>query len=384
MKARRAAAVTPPLAATQPKTWELLRLDDVYTVSAARDALFVEALVEHTRWHLDRNPTYRAICAHGAFVPERDLATIADLRRLPAIGADVPKVCDLVTLRDVDYFTVSSSGTGGARTTIPLDLETVLRMWRMGEACFDADALRADEPVDYVILAPDPQASPGHGNAQFFQALTEAAPARTITYGLVADGRGGLQLASEQAGAALVRAAAAGRPVRVLGLPALVTALAETFAHGPVTCADGSLVLTGAGWKRDTAVAIPKADLRRLIGRAWGIPDARVRDLYGMTEHAVHYLECRAHRFHPPAFARVRIVDPLSGAAVPDGEEGVVHLINPGFSTMPLHSLVTADVGRACGPCPCGRATPAFEVARRGGTSRFRGCAATTLERIAS
>lgn len=384
MRARRTRAVTPPLAAVHPRTWELLRLDSIYESSHDRDALFVDAVRENTQWHFDRNHAYRAFCEHRGFLPQRDLERIEDLDRLPPLAADVLKVFDLVTLRHVSFFTVTSSGTGGRRTTIPLDLETVLRMWRMGEATFDADRLRSEEPVDYVVLAPDPGASPDHGNAQFFHALTDAAPVREIVYGLVPDDRGGFRLDVERAAGQLTRCATAGRPVRVLGLPALLVTLAERFAGGPITLPEQSLVLTGAGWKKAADVALPKSDVRRLLAEVWGVPATRVRDLYGMTEHAVHYLECREHRFHAPVFARARVVDPLSGAQVPDGTEGVLHLINPGFTTLPVHSLLTADVGRACGRCSCGRMTPSFEIMRRGGTSRFRGCAATTLERIAS
>ena len=384
MKARRDRAVTPPLAAAHARTWELLRLDAIYEPSAERDALFVDAMRENTRWHAERNPAYRAFCEHHRFSPERDLQTLDGLDRLPPLAADVFKAFDLVTLRHIDFFTVASSGTGGRRTTIPLDLETVLRMWAMGESSFDADSLRSEERVDYVVLTPDPNATPAHGNAQFFHALTEAAPVREIVHALLPDGAGGFRLDLDRAAAHLARAAAAGRPVRVLGLPALVVRLAERFADGPIALADGSLVLTGAGWKKDAHTALPKPAVRQLIEEAWGLPADRVRDLYGMTEHAVHYLECREHRFHAPVFARVRVVDPLTGRQVPDGTEGVVHLLNPGFTTLPVQSLLTADVGRALGRCGCGRATPAFEVLRRGGTSQFRGCAATTLERIAS
>jgi Acyl-protein synthetase, LuxE len=384
MRTRRTRAAAPPLAALHPRTWELLRLESIYEPSAARDALFVEAVRENTRWHLDRNPAYRMFCEYRHFDLDRDLQSIQDLDRLPALGADVVKTCNLVTLRHVNYFTVASSGTGGRPTTIPLDLETVLRMWTMGEASFAEEGLRSEEPVDYAILAPDPQWASGHGNAQFFHALTEAAPAREVVYGLVLDDKGSWRVDLARAADHLTRWAAAGRPVRVLGVPALVVKLAERFVGGPIRLADDSLVLTGTGWKKDVHMALPKADVRALLQQVWGVSPERIRDLYGMTEHAVHYLECRAHRFHAPVFARARVVDPLTGVAVQDGREGVLHLVNPGFTTLPVQSLVTSDVGRAWGACGCGRRTPSFEIIGRGGTSHFRGCAATTLERVAS
>jgi len=378
MKRRRAA--NPPLRDAHPDTWALLGLESIYELSPERDALFVSALREITRWHLDRNPVYRDYCRALSFDLERDLHHPEDL---PPLSADVFKSYDLTTLRQVDYFTVSSSGTGGRRTTIPLDLETVMRMWAMGEASFEEEGLATEVPVDYVVLAPDPALSPDHGNAHFFAALMEAAPARETVFALVPDA-GGLRLDTEAAGRKIERSAAAGRVVRIIGLPSLIARLAETFESGPVRLDLESLVLTGGGWKKKTRGALPKESFRALVGRAWGVPSHRVRDLYGMTEHAVHYVECREHRFHAPVYSRVRVVDPLSGAVVENGREGVLHLLNPGFTTLPFQSLRTADVGRGADPCPCGRRAPAFEVVGRGGTSLYRGCAATTLERLTS
>jgi len=381
MKRRaRARLSTPPLLKTHADTWALLDLQSIYEPSPERDSLFVSALRENTRWHLDRNPAYRAFCESSSFEPERDLERPEDL---PPLSAEVFKSFDLTTLRQVDYFTISSSGTGGKRTTIPLDLETVMRMLVMGESSFEEESFLSEEPVDYLIFAPDPAVSPGHGNAHFFTALTEAAPARETFFALVPESGGRLRLDAAAAASHLARCAAAGRIVRVIGLPALIARAAEGFTRGPIRLPAGSLVLTGGGWKGETRAALSKESFRELLESAWGVPPDRVRDLYGMTEHAVHYIECREHRFHAPVYARVRIVDPLTGVPMDDGSEGVLHLINPGFTTMPFQSLLTADNGRAAGPCLCGRRTFAFEVLGRGGTSRFRGCAATTLEQTA-
>ncbi len=381
MRARRRVNIAdPPLLEAHRDTWALLRLDSIHEPSEEREALFLSALREITNWHLERNPPYRAYCESLSFELDRDLERPEDL---PALSGEVFKSFDLTTLRRVDYFTVSSSGTGGRKTTIPLDLETLLRMWAMGESSFDEEGLVSDEPVDYVIFAPDPALVPDHGNAHFFTALKQAATARETFFALAPDDRGSYRLDLEATANHLARSAATEGPVRILGLPALIARAAESFEGGPLPLSKGSLVLTGGGWKGETRAVLSKESFRKLLERAWSIPSDRVRDLYGMTEHAVHYVECREHRFHAPIYSRVRIVDPLSGAPLEVGSEGVLHLINPGFTTMPFQSLLTADVGRACGPCPCGRRTPAFEVLGRGGTSRFRGCAATTLERMA-
>lgn len=369
-----------PLEREHPSTWALLRLEQIHQPSPERDRMFASAMREIASWHYARNSVYRAWCEAHAFSPVQQSTDAESLERLPALSAAVFKEKDLSTEHRVTRFEVSSSGTGGSATRLPLDLESVMRMWAMGRASLEEEALFSDRAVDYVVLAPDPRSHSGHGNAQFFSALMRAAPARAVCYGLGSE-RGALTLERERTSEHLRRCAAAQRQVRLLGLPALLSRLAQEFLEEPVRLPTGSLVLTGAGWKREADAAIPKPAFRALMARAFGVADECVRDLYGMTEHAVHYVECREHRFHAPVFARVLVVDPLSREPVAPGETGLLQLQSPGITTLPVHSLLTSDVGRFV-PCPCPRATPAFEVTGRGGTTRHRGCAVSTLERL--
>ncbi len=368
----------PPLRREHAHTWDLIGQEDIYRIGGGRDQLFALAMREICSWHFERNSLYRSLCRREGFEP----ADPAGPERVPILAAEVFKHFDLSTLRGPECLHLSSSGTSGRGTTIALDHETLGRMWAMGLATARAEGIVTDDPVHHVLLAPSPAASTRHGNAHFFASLATFAPARETLYALTEGPQGELRLDTAAVVSALERFSAAGEPVRLIGLPALMARLARACPPGHVSLAPQSLVLTGGGWKAEAAAALPKEAFRELIERAWGVPDHRIRDLYGMTEHAVHYLECRRHRFHPPLFARVRILDPLTREPLPAGSEGVLHLLNPGFTTMPLHSLLTADVGRFVDRCSCGRGTPAFEVRGRGGTTRYRGCAATTLARV--
>jgi hypothetical protein len=372
----------PPFLHRHRATWSLLSLKAIYEVEDSRQELFLAAMRENTTWHFGRNQAYRRFCESFEFNPERDLNILKDLERLPALWVELSKEFDLATLHGPELMVVSSSGTSGRKTKITLDAETVIRMWVMGRTCFEEEGLVSKESVGYVVFAPDPAYTAELGNSHFFSLLTEFAPAQEIVYALVPDGERRLRLEVAKVIEALRYFLTSGKSVRLIGLPMLMATAARNTPRGEVRLDRESLVLTGGGWKGEGDQPLPKDTFRELLKDAWGIPPERIRDLYGMTEHAVHYLECSEHRFHPPVFSQVRIVDPLTRQPLPEGALGVLHLINPGFTTMPFGSILTADVGRMVGTCPCKRRTPAFEVLGRGGNAPHTGCAAATFGRL--
>ncbi|MEK6744132.1 MAG: hypothetical protein AABZ15_10995 [Nitrospirota bacterium] len=369
-----------PLSEAHPFTWKLLGQSPLYEIGELNDDMYAAAMKENTIWHYEKNETYRAYCCHLKFDP-RDLLESADIGRIPALSADLFKHFDLSGPHAPGALTVSSSGTSGRPTTLSLDEETIIRMWKMGRATFEAEGLVSLSPVHYLIFSADPKRSPHYGNSLFFSSLVEFAPAMDVTYAVEPASDGVFRLNHTKAIELLQRASGAGEPVRIIGLPALISSFAFDAPPGQVRLNPESLVLTGAGWKTNMHTAMSKTEFRDLLCQIWGLSHDRVRDLYGMTEHAVHYLDCPEHHFHAPIFSRVSIIDPLTCRPVREGEPGVIHLMNPGFTSMPLQSLKTADVGRTV-LCACGRKTPAFELIGRGGRSRFRGCAATTLDRV--
>lgn len=372
----------PPFLNEHPAVWRLLKTAPLYHISDESERIFFDAMKENTLWHYNNNSGYRSFCESRDFIPGNDLAEPDDLSKIPSIFVDIFKENDLATLNDPELFQVSSSGTGGKKTTISLDTETVMRMWVMARAAFKNDDLISDEPVNYVIFAPDPSLSAGHGNAHFFSSIMEFAPAKKIVYALTSDGNGGYRLDMQAIRKAFNKFYSGDIPVRMIGLPALIAKAANELLSGRMTMPKGTLVFTGGGWKGAAHEKIPKNSFRGLLLAAWGIPNQNIRDLYGMTEHAVHYLECSKHNFHAPVYSRVNIVDPLTNKPVAKGENGAIGLVNPGFTTMPFQSIMTADIGTFIRECGCGRGTDAFKVVGRSKKTDYRGCAATTLERV--
>ena len=62
---------------------------------------------------------------------------------------------------------------------------------------------------------------------------------------------------------------------------------------------------------------------------AFGVPEHRIRDGYGMAEHSAPYFECKKHQLHVPVFNHLIIRDPETMDVLPPGEVGILELISP-------------------------------------------------------
>lgn len=95
---------------------------------------------------------------------------------------------------------------------------------------------------------------------------------------------------------------------------------------------------------------------RGRIEQSWG---ARVIDHYGLTEVGPVSFEC----WDAPGFLHLNegeyiceVLDPATGAAVPDGQSGELVVTNLGRTASPVIRYRTGDiVVRRSEPCPCGR-----------------------------
>ncbi|HEY0640567.1 MAG TPA: AMP-binding protein [Pseudonocardiaceae bacterium] len=93
---------------------------------------------------------------------------------------------------------------------------------------------------------------------------------------------------------------------------------------------------------------------RSTLRAAFGAP---VRDQYGMREVGTIAAECAEGSYHLECERLwVEVVDPATGAPVPDGAEGELVVTNLLAEAMPLLRYRTGDLGAlGTGPCGCGR-----------------------------
>ena len=125
---------------------------------------------------------------------------------------------------------------------------------------------------------------------------------------------------------------------------------------------------------------MPRAELYAAIEERLGVPSARIVNQYGMTELGSQFYDsvlrfpATERRKLGPPWARVRLVDPATGEDVPDGEAGMIVVVDLA-NTGSVLALETADLGRRVGD--------GFEVLgpRRG--AEARGCSIAADEMLA-
>jgi hypothetical protein len=136
-------------------------------------------------------------------------------------------------------------------------------------------------------------------------------------------------------------------------------------------------VLHSGGWKRLEQQAVTKDVFIREVAAAFGCPEDRIIDYYGMVENVgVVYPDCERGYKHVPAFAEVMVRDPLRLAPAPPGHQGLVQVCSVLPTSFPGFLLLTDDMGEIVGHdgCGCGRRGTYFRFLRRVPKVEMRGC----------
>lgn len=377
-----------PSATASPALEQLMLAPDVYRLTPEKDRLFLDAMRSAIAHHRAASPFYAALCAHKG-VTEADLRTLADLAAVPHVFVNVLKHHELLSVpREEVALHLTSSGTGGQKSQVFFDEGSRDRGLFMIDRAFDDYGLYDREtPANYVIFAHEPEHAGTRGTAYTDHYITKFAPVREGYFALRWDAATqDWVFRVEETNARLEAYAATGAPLRILGFPAFLHRVVQhRKQHGlpDLSFGDRSFVLTGGGWKTSEKEAIPKAAFIEEGARALGIPAANFRDGYGLVEHGVPYLECAAHRFHVPHFARAVARDAGTLAPLPAGEAGFLNLITPYMLSMPSISLLTADLAAVRYDCPCGSNTGWIELQGRLGTRKNKGCAITAASLLA-
>ncbi len=337
--------------------------------TAGSDKLFVEAVAENVRHHIARCPAYRAILEEANFSPE-ELKTAEDLARLPVLPTLYLKRNRLLSVGEKKMLLkVTSSGTGGKKSLVGFDLKTLWRELKMVVRIANYHKLWSVRPTRYVILGYHPRRGQSLGAAKSAYGFTFFAPAMSRVYALEwADGEYRLDLGRIKR--ALEKYEKGHLPVRTMGFPAYTYfLLREMKEEGlKVRLPKGSLVCLGGGWKQFYAERVDKEAFYALTEEVLGVDRDHVVEFFGAVEHPILYTDCRAHHFHVPVYGRVIIRDVDTLAPLGYGKLGLVNLLTPAISSMPLTSVLTDDIGILHEEaCPCGCTSPWLEIVGRVG-----------------
>jgi len=325
---------------------ELLQRPPYGIPAAEKSILLEQGLAELRRHHEEHCPGYRdyaawwdAVYGPGVpFLPVRLFKT----ERLQSIPDDEV------------YRVLTSSGTGGDVSRVPLDRATARLQSKVLTHLMTDFLGRERRPMVIVDAAPQ--------SGQALSARTAA------SVGLAGFGRDHFYLLDDRDGLPAWLEKHAGQPVLVSGFTSSVW---EHLAHGPRL--EGAIVVHGGGWKKlaDRAVA-PDIFKQTLLDR--GV--SRVHNYYGMAEQVGSiFVECEHGCLHAPSYADVLIRDPLDPRRTTEGW-GAVQLVSLLPRSCPGHSLLSEDEGRILGvdDCPCGRLGTRFEIRGRLPRAEVRGC----------
>ncbi|HEX8114933.1 MAG TPA: hypothetical protein VF516_44690 [Kofleriaceae bacterium] len=317
---------------------QLLAAPDPYAaLTPDDDARFAAAMAECDAHHRARNPRYAQLW-HG---DER-----------PVVPVGLFKRADLATPVDDEGVWLTSSGTGSGTATRVFFDRTSMERIRRGMLQIFVHARFVDfQPSNFLLLSPDPASGAHPGYATTFEKFTGCAPVRERVFAVDAAGR----FQPEIALAALRRWAEGSAPVFLFGLTVFFEQLATCTAE-PIRQRAHVRGLTGGGWK-GLAKQLERGQIIERLGALLSPPGLDIRDLFGLTEHPLHYISCPRGRFHLPKLARATILGETGEPAAP-GEPGLIRLQCPLFASLPSHDLLTEDRGAWGDDCPCGEPLP--------------------------
>ncbi len=265
-----------------------------------------------------------------------DLATATRAAEVPAVPCDVFRLTRVATHPvedDVAVFRTSGTSQGreargehALRTTATYELGA--RLW--AERLLWPDTTRLRAIVLASPLAEQPDSSLGFMLDRFATLL----------------GGGSFHLRSgalDAAGVAAATAAArdADEPALVLATSFALVHLLDAQSGLDLRLPPGSRVMQTGGFKGRSREVAPD-ELRAAVSAAFAVPEVQVIGEYGMTELSSQLYEttlaaalgkwpaneARHGVYAAPPWVRVTAVDPITLAALPDGEIGIARLVD--------------------------------------------------------
>lgn len=353
-------------------------------------SFYLNATKRRINYFLKYSPEYRAICDDAGF-RLRDLQGPKDLHKIPVIPTLYFKR-NKIGISRCPALEVTSSGTGGAVSRCRYTPGELCLLAAMAFHLGRAHRLFSMRPVHYIMLGYQPVKENKSVISKTAYLSSWYAPAVSRTYALQyhrgkreGDGvHGAYKLNMQEILGQLMRFATGKRPVRLVGFPSYTFFLLRMMQQEHLEChlPRGSMVLLGGGWKQFSEEEIPKEELYNLIWEILGVEKGQVHEFFGAAEHPVLYCSCRNHHFHVPVYGKVLIRDVRTMKVLPKGRPGLVNLMTPIGSDIPLMSVMTDDIGvlRRGEDCGCGIKSDYLELLGRAKARGVKTCAAGAID----
>lgn len=310
--------------------------------------LFTQAMQQADAWHKARNANYAKL-----WVGEQR----------PSIPVGLFKKLDLATSVGQEGQWLSSSGTGKTGATeVFFDKGSMQRITQGMLALFIENGFYSSQPARFLLLSPNPQLGDFPGYATAFLKFTAAAPNKALVFTVNPDAVFDAELAIKT----LTTWAQEPEPIFIFGLTVFFEQLALALQQ-PIEFKQPIKGITGGGWKGLTKT-MERGQILQRLAQNLQTPMLDIRDMYGMTEHPLHYLSCPLGYFHQPVYSRF-FVQGANQQQLEAGEQGLIRLQNPFFASIPAHDIVTEDLGCIGEHCDCGNTQPYLKFLGRATTN---------------
>lgn len=293
------------------------------------------------------NQPFQSLCRSRAVSPD----TLRNWTEIPAVPTAAFKELEVTCLpefaRSVVFY--SSGTTGASRGRHFHSLESLAVYRQSALPWFKAHVLGEDrdaapegneelrDPIGgaapaFLALTPPAAVVPHSSLVFMLDAAVREFGARDSVFAGRLDATQAWELDGDRVLFALRKSMCANRPLCLLGTAYNFVQLLDFLAAGNIRyrLAAGSRILETGGYKGRTRV-VPKPELHALLTRHLGIPATRIGCEYGMCELSSQAYDQPGGAQRPlsfPPWARVRVVSPENGRAVPDGQPGVITILD--------------------------------------------------------
>lgn len=365
------------------QSFQKLLSTDPFDFSSENKKIFLESFKENASFHYRHHEFTKKLWDKMGFHPS-SIRSEEDLVKVPGTMVNLYKEHEFHSIpKDKLALILTSSGTNGQKSHQFLDEESLQNVKDLALKIHESLGMVSPEKYNYLCFTYDPKIANDLGTAFTDELLTSFTGKGEVYYAIQwNEAAKDFILNEEGVVEAFKRFEKSPLPTRVLGFPALLFEVLMKYDLR-IKLPRNSWLQTGGGWKSKSDQEISKSEFREFIFERLRILPEFQRDLFGMVEHGIPYVDCRKGKLHIPNYARVYVRSPKTLEILPHGEKGLLHFLCSYNFSYPAPSLLTTDYGHL-GSCDCGLEGDTLMLEGRAGVTKHKGCALTALRLIGS
>lgn len=324
-------------------TEELFKLDPFDFSKEAKD-IFRKSLVENIKHHKSNNEFINHFYKN---FNENKILSEEDIVDIPHMMINLFKENEFCSAKKEEIvLTLSSSGTSGQKSLQLLNQESLDNVKLLAKNVYSSLGITSSKKYNYLCFTYDPKVANDLGTAFTDELLTSFTNIREVYYAIeFCPKTNDFKLNEKKVLEKLKEFEKSEYSTRILGFPSFLYEI-MTKNDLKLNLGKDSWVQIGGGWKNYTGELIDKYTFRELINSHLGIPKENVRDLFGMVEHGIPYVDSKKGHLMIPNYARVIIRDPFTLRPLDYGETGLIQFICSYNTSYPAFSLLSSDWGK--------------------------------------